>query len=367
MIRQLLFGAVVSASNRNDDKHSASSRYKFSSVGSGRSHLDNLNPNRSTGTTSTQPSTTRHDTQVPTHSNMSLRPSQWKNRVKEPNEADRHESGGTELNRDYTLVETDQTDEQGYDVIPNVETSIVEINPPRPPHALDYYAEDRSYLLQLAERMGFWLSDPVARLGGGKQRGPDKRDDKEKAAQQEVDDKAWVDNIKNDIQCLWNNMGIGQDLLGDELQVFREAFFSESRAKLEKVEKEDKGVSLDQFQQSVRTLLVLMDLKLSEEGLKILKEMATDKQVLKNEHSFSFEEQRAVGQLARKMMSSTSEERCEAIRQEKLSDMSKIQREMFERKKLDPVKRHFNNLAVKKFAQDKKEAMEAKLKKSKMY
>ncbi|KAG9518373.1 hypothetical protein KCU93_g8449, partial [Aureobasidium melanogenum] len=74
------------------------------------------------------------------------------------------------LNCEYTLVDDDDASEPGYDVIPDIRTTLVEKNPKKPPHPLDHYADDRSYIRRLAERMDFWVSDPAARLRGGKQR-----------------------------------------------------------------------------------------------------------------------------------------------------------------------------------------------------
>jgi hypothetical protein len=136
------------------------------------------------------------------------------------------------LNRGYTLISNDPTKEQGYEIIPDIKTTLVEKNPKRPPHPLDNYANDRSYIRKLAERMDYWVTDPAARLRGGKQRTPGERSDKDRV----VDDNVWVTGVKEDIRCLWDNMGVGQDLLNDELQHLRIAFFHECRKTLEKIE-----------------------------------------------------------------------------------------------------------------------------------
>ncbi|KAG9529717.1 hypothetical protein KCU93_g3162, partial [Aureobasidium melanogenum] len=265
------------------------------------------------------------------------------------------------LNREYTLVDNDDASEPGYDVIPDIRTTMVEKNPKKPPHPLDHYANDRSYIRKLAERMEFWVSDPAARLRGGKQRASGERSDEDRVAQKQAEDATWVDNIKNDIRCLWDNMGIGQDLLNDELQRLSAAFFSECRETFEKIEDEGHGVGLAQFQTVMRTLLVGHDLKLSGEGIKIMKEMATDKQVLQNQHSFTFEEQRDISKSAVQMMARLSKWEHALLRNRLLSKLSPEQREIYNRQKLNPVHRYFNSRAIKSFAKGKKKLMEEEL------
>lgn len=102
------------------------------------------------------------------------------------------------VNREYTLIDNDNPDEQGYHVVPNIKTILVEKNPKRPPHPLDHYANDRSYIRKLAERMEYWVSDPAARLRGGKQRKPDERSDNNRI----IDDAACIAGVKGDIRCL---------------------------------------------------------------------------------------------------------------------------------------------------------------------
>ncbi|KAH0367273.1 hypothetical protein KCU65_g4664, partial [Aureobasidium melanogenum] len=268
-----------------------------------------------------------------------------------------------QLNREYTLVDNDddEASEPGYDVIPDIRTTLVEKNPRKPPHPLDHYADDRSYIRKLAERMDFWVSDPAARLRGGKQRASGERSDEDRVTQKQTEDATWVDNVKSDIRCLWDNMGVGQDLLDDELQRLRVAFFAECRETLEKIDDENHGVGLAQFQSVVRTLLVGHDLKLSGEGIKIMKEMATDKQILQNQHSFSFEEQRDISKFAVQMMARLSRWEHDLLRNRLLSKLTPEQREIYKRQKLNPVHRYFNNRAIQSFAKGKKKLMEEEL------
>ncbi|KAI4718408.1 hypothetical protein E4T48_05414 [Aureobasidium sp. EXF-10727] len=266
-----------------------------------------------------------------------------------------------DLNREYTLVDNDDINEQGYNVIPDVKTTLVERNPKKPPHPLDNYADDRSYIRKLAERMEYWVSDPAARLRGGKQRIPGERSDEDRAAQKEAEDATWVADIKSDIRCLWDNMGAGQDLLDDELHRLKTAFFFECREKLEKIEEEGHGIGLAQFQTTVRTLLVGHDLKLSGEGIKVMKEMATDKQALHNRHTFTFEEQRDISKFAAQMMNRLSRWECDILRNRLSSTMTPEQRAIHTRHNLDLVRRYFNNRAVKSFAQGKMKLMEEEL------
>jgi hypothetical protein len=261
------------------------------------------------------------------------------------------------LNREYTLVDNDDPDEQGYDVIPNVKTTLVEKNPKRPPHPLDIYAGNRSYIRELAERMNYWVSDPAARLRGGKQRKPGERSDKDRA----IDDSAWVAGVKADIRCLWDNMGVGQDLLIDELQDLKVAFFHECRKTLEGIEEEGYGVSFARFQDEIRYLLVSHDLKLSGEGIKIMKEMATDKQALRNRHDFSFEEQREIGKFVAQKMGRLSRWEHFVLRKRLLVEMPPEQREIYVRQNLDVVHRYFSHRAMESFAKGKEVLMEQEL------
>ncbi|KAG9846255.1 hypothetical protein KCU98_g6289, partial [Aureobasidium melanogenum] len=265
------------------------------------------------------------------------------------------------LNREYTLVDNDDASEPGYHVVLDIRTTLVEKNPKKPPHPLDHYADDRSYIRKLAERMGFWVSDPAACLRGGKQRVSGERSDEDRVAQKQTEDATWVDNIKNDIRYLWDNMSVGQDLLNDELQRLRAAFFAECRETLEKIEDEGRGVSLAEFQTVVRTLLVGHDLKLSGEGLKIMKEMATNKQVLQNRHTFTFEEQRDISKFAVQMMARLSRWEHDLLRNRLLFRLTPEQKQIYNRQKLDPVCRYFNSRAIKSFAKGKKKLMEEEL------
>jgi hypothetical protein len=261
------------------------------------------------------------------------------------------------LNREYTLITNDPTEEQDYEIIPDLKTTLVEKNPRRPPHPLDNYANDRSYIRKLAERMDYWVTDPAARLRGGKQRTPGERSDEDRV----VDDAVWVNGVKEDIRCLWDNMGVGQDLLNDELQHLRIAFFHECRKTLEKIEEEGKGISFARVQNEIRILLVSHDLKLSGEGIRIMKEMVTDKQILQNQHSFSFEEQRHISKFAGQMVSRLSRGEQKMLRRRLLSEMPPEQREIYIRQNLDVVRRYFNNRAVESFAKGKKKLMEKEL------
>ncbi|KAI4765152.1 hypothetical protein E4T52_02546 [Aureobasidium sp. EXF-3400] len=261
------------------------------------------------------------------------------------------------LNREYTLVDNDDPNEQGYDVIPNVKTTLVEKNPKRPPHPLDNYANDRSYIRKLAERMDYWVLDPAARLRGGKQRKPGERSEKDRA----IDDAAWIAGVKGDIRCLWDNMGVGQDLLIDELQDLKVAFFQTCRKTLESIEEEGHGISFARVQDEIHSLLVSHDLKLLGEGIKIMKEMATDKQVLQNRHDFSFEEQREISKSVVRIMNRLSRWEHFVLRKRLLVEMPPEQREIYVRQNLDVVRRHFSNRAMESFAKGKKMLMEQEL------
>jgi hypothetical protein len=262
------------------------------------------------------------------------------------------------LNREYTLVDNDTINEQDYEIIPNIKTTLVEKNPRRPPHPLDHYAHNRSYIRILAERMEYWVTDPAARLRGGKQRTPGERSDRDRA----IDDAAWVAGIKDDIRCLWDNMGVGQDLLDDELQHFRVAFFHECRETLEKIEEEGYGVSFARVQNEIRTVLVSLGLRLSGERLKIMKEMSTDKQPLQNRYSFTFEEQRQIGKSVAQIMEGLPRWEQAILRKRLLSEMPPEQRYIYTRHSLDVVRRYFNKRAVESFAERNTEFMETELK-----
>jgi hypothetical protein len=263
------------------------------------------------------------------------------------------------LNREYTLIDNDTINEQDYEIIPNIKTTLVEKNPRRPPLPLDHYAYNRSYIRKLAERMDYWVTDPAARLRGGKQRTPGERSDKDRA----IDDTAWVAGVKEDIRCLWDNMGVGQDLLDDELQHLRVAFFHECRENLEKIEEEGYGVSFARVQNEIRTVLVSLGLRLSGERLKILKEMATDKQPLQNRYSFTFEEQRQIGKFVAQIMEGLSRWEHKILRKRLLSEMPSEQRVIYARHNLDVVRRYFNKRAVESFAERNVKSMETVLRK----
>ncbi|KAG9699918.1 hypothetical protein KCU95_g2215, partial [Aureobasidium melanogenum] len=364
MLRRLLSGtAIVSAAPRaNGDEYTSNSRHKLSLFTFAKLHLTSSSLDLSRRNQSTQPGTADDDIRVPTPSTM---PSHLSETSAEPDTtmADSWSlDRDAQLNREYTLVDNDnEASEPGYDVIPDIRTTLVEKNPKKPLHPLDHYANDRSYIRRLAERMDFWVSDPAARLRGGKQRASGERSDEDRVAQKQTEDATWVDNVKSDIRCLWDNMGVGQDLLDDELQRLRIAFFAECRETLEKIEVEGHGIGLAQFQTVVRTLLVGHDLKLSAEGIKIMNEMATDKQILQNQHSFSFEEQRDISKFALQMMACLSKWEHDLLRNRLLAKLSPEQREICIRKKLDPVRRYFNNRAIQSFAKGKKKLMEEEL------
>jgi hypothetical protein len=205
--------------------------------------------------------------------------------------------------------------------------------------------------------MDYWVTDPAARLRGGKQRTPGERSDKDRVN----DDTVWVESVKEDIRCLWDNTGVGQDLLNDELQHLRIAFFHECKEVLETIEEEGHGVSFVRVQNEIRNLLVSHDLKLSGEGIKIMKEMATDKQVLQNRHNFTFEEQRDMSRFAVQMMNQLSRWEYKILRKRLLSEMPHEQREIYTRQSLDVVRRYFNNRAIESFAKGKKKLMEKEL------
>ncbi|KAG9592736.1 hypothetical protein KCU77_g12041, partial [Aureobasidium melanogenum] len=363
MLRRLLSGTVVSAAPRaNGHEYTSNSRYKLSSFTFAKVHLTSSPLDPARRIKSTQPGTADDDPRVPTPPIMPSRLAESSPEA-DPTMADSWSlDRDAKLNREYTLVDNDDdASEPGYHVIPDVRTTVVEKNPKKPPHPLDHYADDRSYIRKLAERMEFWVSDPAARLRGGKQRASGERSDEDRVAQKQTEDATWVDNIKNDIRCLWDNMGVGQDLLNDELQRLRVAFFAECRKTLEKIEDEGYGVSLAQFQTVVRTLLVGHDLKLSGEGIKIMKEMATDKQILQNQHSFTFEEQRDISKFAVQMMARLSRWEHDLLRNRLLSRLTPEQRQIYNRQKLDPVCRYFNSCAIQSFAKGKKKLMEEEL------
>jgi hypothetical protein len=205
--------------------------------------------------------------------------------------------------------------------------------------------------------MNYWVTDPAARLRGGKQRTPGERSDKDRA----IDDAALVAGIKDDIRCLWDNMGIGQDLLDDELHHLRVAFFHECRETLEKIEEEGYGVSFARVQNEIRTVLVSLNLKLSGERIKIMKEMTTDKQVLQNQYSFSFEEQRQIGKFVAQTMDSLSRWEHAILRKRLLSEMLPEQRLTYTRHNLNVVGRYFGSRAVEFFAKGNVKFMEKEL------
>jgi hypothetical protein len=358
MIRRLLSGNLLSTAPRaNDDEHTTSSKFKFSSFTSAKPHLISSPLESSRRSTSTQPAPTSDDTRAPPQSIMPALLSPEKHKS-DPTIADTWSlQQDAKLNREYTLITNDPTEEQDYEIIPDLKTTLVEKNSRRPPHPLDNYANDRSYIRKLAERMDYWVTDPAARLRGGKQRTPGERSDEDRV----VDDAVWVNGVKEDIRCLWDNMGVGQDLLNDELQHLRIAFFHECRKTLEKIEEEGKGISFARVQNEIRILLVSHDLKLSGEGIRIMKEMATDKQILQNQHSFSFEEQRHISKFAGQMVSRLSRGEQKMLRRRLLSEMPPEQREIYIRQNLDVVRRYFNNRAVESFAKGKKKLMEKEL------
>ncbi|KAK6000846.1 hypothetical protein QM012_003571 [Aureobasidium pullulans] len=339
----------------------SSRRFKLSSFTFAKAHLTSSPLDPSRRDTSTQPATVDDDIGIPIPPTMSARSSQ------SSPEADSSMADSwslyedAKLTREYTLVESDDTREPGYHVIPDIRVTLVEKNPKKPLHPLNHYADNRSYIRKLAERMEYWVSDPAARLRGGKQRASGERSDEDRVAQKQTENATWVDNVKSDIRCLWDNMGIGQDLLDDELQRLRIAFFAECRETLEEIEDEGHGVGLARFQTVVRTLLVGHDLKLSAEGVKIMKEMATDKQLLQNQHTFTFEEQRDISKFAVQMMARLSRWEHDLLHNRLLSKLAPEQKEIYSRLKLDLVHRYFNNRAVKSFVQGKKKLMEEEL------
>ncbi|KAG9663205.1 hypothetical protein KCU95_g997, partial [Aureobasidium melanogenum] len=362
MIRRLLSGTVVSAAPRaNGDEYMSNSRYKLSSLTFAKLHLTSSPLDPSRRNKSRQPGTADDDLRVPTPAIMPSRPSESSLGADSTMADSWSLDKDAKLNREYTLVDNDDASEPGYHVVLDIRTTLVEKNPKKPPHPLDHYADDRSYIRKLAERMDFWVSDPAAHLRGGKQRASGERSDEDRVAQKQTEDATWVDNIKNDIRYLWDNMGVGQDLLNDELQRLRAAFFAECRETLEKIEDKGHGVSLAEFQTVVRTLLVGHDLKLSGEGLKLLKEMATDKQVLQNRHTFTFEEQRDISKFAVQMMARLSKWEHDLLRNRLLSRLTPEQKQIYNRQKLDPVCRYFSSRAIKSFAKGKKKLMEEEL------
>ena len=347
MLRRLLSGNLFFAAPRpNDDEHTTGSTPGSSSLTSAKPHFTSLPLSSAGHSTRTQPATTDDDTRVPLRSIMS----QDKHEV-DPTMADTwslHKDA--RLNREYTLIDNDDPDEQGYDVIPNIKTTLVEKNPKRPPHPLDNYAHDRSYIRKLAERMNYWMTDPAARLRGGKQRTSGERSDEHRA----IDDTAWVESVKSDIRCLWDNMGVGQDFLDEELQCLRVAFFHECRETLQKIEEEGSGVSFARVQDEIRSLLISHNLKLSGEDIKIMKEMATDKQILPNRYNFTWDEQREISRLSAQLTGRLSRWEHFMLRRRLLSEMPSEQREIYAQRDLDVVGWHFNNRVVQSFSRGKK-------------
>ena len=346
MLRRLLSSNLFSAAPRvNDDERTPSSTPESSSLTSAKPHFTPRPLTLAGRSTRTQPAATDDDTRVPS------RPTMSQNKPKiDPTMADSwslHKDA--RLNREYTLIDNDDPDEQDYDVIPNIKTTLVEKNPRRPPHPLDNYANDRSYIRKLAERMDYWVSDPAARLRGGKQRTPSERSNKHWA----IDDAAWIDGVKSDIRCLWDNMGVGQDFLDEELQCLRVAFFHECRRTLEKVEEEGSGVSLARVQDETRSLLISHGLKLPGEGIQVMREMATDKQVLRNRYDFTLDEQRKISRRSAQMMGQLSRWEYFVLRKRLLSEMPAEQRINYVRRDLDVVRRYFNNRVMKLFAEGK--------------
>lgn len=156
-------------------------------------------------------------------------------------------------------------------------------------------------------------------------------------------------------------MGVGQDLLTDELQDIKVTFFKECRETLESLEEEGHGVSFARIQDEIRTQLVSHDLKLSGEGIKIMKEMATDKKILQNRHDFSFEEQREISKFVVQTMGRLSRWEHFVLRKRLLSEMIVQQREICIRQNLDVVRRYFDSRAMESFAKGKKVLMEQEL------
>ena len=353
MLRRLLSSNLFTTAPRlNDDERTTSSTPGSSSLTWAKPHFTPLPLILAEHNTRTHPATTDDDTRVPS------RPIMSQNKLKvDPTMADSwslHKDA--RLNREYTLIDNDDPDEQDYDVIPNIKTTLVEKNPRRPPHPLDNYANDRSYIRKLAERMDYWVTDPTARLRGGKQRTPGERSDEHRA----IDAAAWIDGVKSDIRCLWDNMGVGQDFLDEELQCLRVAFFHECRRTLEKVEEEGFGVSLARVQDEIRSLLVSHDLKLSGEGIQIMREMATEKRVLRNRYNFTLDEQREINRISAQMVGQLSRWEYFVLRKRLLSEMPPERRMNYARRDLDVVCRYFNNRVMKSFAMGK-ELMEPEL------
>ena len=148
-------------------------------------------------------------------------------------------------------------------------------------------------------------------------------------------------------------MGVGQDFLDEELQCLRVAFFHECRRTLEKVEEEGSGVSLARVQDETRSLLISHGLKLPGEGIQVMREMATDKQVLRNRYDFTLDEQRKISRRSAQMMGQLSRWEYFVLRKRLLSEMPAEQRINYVRRDLDVVRRYFNNRVMKLFAEGK--------------
>jgi hypothetical protein len=110
-------------------------------------------------------------------------------------------------------------------------------------------------------------------------------------------------------------------------------------------------------------VLVSLGLRLSGERLKILKEMATDKQPLQNRYSFTFEEQRQIGKFVAQIMEGLSRWEHKILRKRLLSEMPSEQRLLYTRHNLDVARRYFNKRAVESFAEGNVKSMETELRK----
>jgi hypothetical protein len=155
MIRRFLSGRLISRAPRmNEDESTPTSRPSSSSFTSTRVQFTSSPLGSSRRHTSTQPATTDDDNRALSQSTM---PSRLRQDHTDPTMADTWSlQKDAKLNRGYTLIDNDTINEQDYEIIPNIKTTLVETNPRRPPHPLDHYAHNRSYIRKLAERMDYW-------------------------------------------------------------------------------------------------------------------------------------------------------------------------------------------------------------------
>jgi hypothetical protein len=232
----------------------------------------------------------------------------------------------------------------------------VEINPPKPPHPITLYANNRSYTLHLAQRMNFWVNDPT-RLSIVINK------------HMVVPEGIWKQWVMDDLRYFWDKIGKHQDLSAWQLLREKSVFFRVLRERFEGIGEEGKNkgiVSLSRFQAEIRRLLVTFDLKLPRQGLKIMKDMATEEHSLQTNHhyhAFTAAEKIEVMRISRKLFRQAEEDGgCGELRLLLLEEMGEVRRELFERfGELDPVGRYFDKVASWQVAGEKRKKEEEEI------